>query len=205
MKTYPLACLALSLLAGCSKKEDAPQPVPVAPVQAGTINVVFDASATATLPASTQSKSLLANKPTWQQNSDRLTIKLESLNVINTVDDHVDFVVPVGKWKTGLTGTYALASQPNTTAGDALVSYLRPLPSSSSAYPNSYTSNANQLAGTLTITSYDTQRKLLSGSYQVRFINVKGPFSFLGIGSMGDPRRDGDVTVSGTFQEIPLN
>jgi hypothetical protein len=204
MKFLTPSCLALIVLAACSHKDADPQPAPVAPVQAATLDVKFDYYATTSLPASTQSKSLLADKPTWKQASDRLTITLEVLNVISTVDDHVDFVLPLSKQKPGLTGTYTVASQPNTTAGDALASYIRPVPSNSSAYPNVYTSNSNQVTGTLTITSYDAKRQLLSGTYQARYSNVKGPFSFLGMGSVGDPRRDGDLTISGTFQEIPL-
>ena len=202
MKTFSSLLFAATLLTACSKKDADPQPTPAAPVQAATIDVRFDYYAAGSAPATTQSISLLADRPSWKQTADRLTLTLEKQNVLNKVEDHVDVVIPVSKLKTGLVGTYVLASQPNTSGGDALMTYLRP--GSVDAYSNVYTSNANQLDGNLVITEYDAQRHLISGRYTVRFVNVKGPFSFLSINSAGDPRRDGDLTVNGTFQELPV-
>ena len=202
MKKLASFLLATTLLTACSKKEADPQPTPTAPAQAATIDVRFDYYAAGNLPASTQSMSLLADKPSWVKTTDRLTLTLQKLNVIDMVADQVEVVIPLNKQKAGLVGTYVLASQPNTSAGDALMTYLRP--GSSSAYSNLYASNNSQVAGNLIITGYDAQRQLISGSYSARFTNVKGPFSFLAVGSSGDPRRDGDLTVNGTFQELPL-
>jgi hypothetical protein len=60
-------CLAAATLTACSKKEE-PQPVAAtpAPIQAATVNTAFDAYATGSSPAATQSLSLLATKPTYQ-------------------------------------------------------------------------------------------------------------------------------------------
>lgn len=201
MKNIATFLVAAALLTGCSKKEADPQPAP-APAQAATIDVVFNYYATGNEPASTQSMSLLADRPSWKKTADRLTLTLDKQSVVNTLEDQVEVVIPLNKQKAGLVGTYVLASQPNTTAGDAMITYLRP--GSSSTYPNYYGSNTNQVAGTLVITSYDAQRQLISGRYSAQFTNVKGPYSYLELGSAGDPRRDGDLAVSGTFTEVPM-
>jgi hypothetical protein len=203
VKNLASLLLAVTLISACSKKEADPQPTPVTPpAQAANIDVKFDYYSTGSTPATTQSISLLADKPTWKQASDRLTITLEKLNVLGTAQDRVELTIPLNKQKPGLVGTYVLASQPNTTMGEALLEYVRP--GSSSSYSNTYGSNGNQVAGNMVITSYDTKRQLISGTYTARFTNVKGPFSFLGVGSVGDPRLDGDLTLNGTFQELPL-
>lgn len=205
MKNIASLALAAILLSACSKKEADPQPQPAvpAPVQAATINVAFDYYATGNSPASTQSLSLLAAKPTYKALADRLEVKLESLNSLNFVEDRVQFVIPISRQKTGLMGSYTLASQPDASLGEVLVTYTRPS-NSSSAYSNVYSGNQSRLEGSFIITSYDASRRLISGSYTVKALTVKGPFSFLGVGSASDPRRDGDLRLSGTFQELPL-
>lgn len=205
MKNIVPLVLTAILLSACGKKAADPQPQPTAPapVQAATINVAFDYYATSTAPASTQSLSSLAAKPTYQALADRLEVKLENLNTLNFVDDRVQFVIPISRQKNGLTGSYTLASQPDASVGEVLMTYTRPS-YSSSAYSNVYGSNQARLEGSFIITSYDAARRLISGSYTVKALNVKGPFSFLGAGSAGDSRRDGDLRLSGTFQELPL-
>jgi hypothetical protein len=203
MKNIASLALAAILLSACSKKEADPQPATPAPVQAATINVAFDYYATGSSPATTQSLSLLAAKPTYQALADRLEVKLESLSSLNFVEDRVQFVIPISRQKTGLVGSYTLASQPDASLGEVLLTYTRPS-NSSSAYSNVYSGNQSRLEGSFVITSYDASRRLISGSYSVKALNVKGPFSFLGVGSAGDPRRDGDLRLSGTFQELPL-
>jgi hypothetical protein len=202
MQNFFLFLLGLSLLTGCAKKEDAPQPAPApTPAQAATVNIAFDAYATASQPASTESLSLLATKPSYQVFPDRLQVTLEVLSVINTVQEQVVFTLPLSRQKNGLVGTYTLASQPDASLGETLVAYTRPS-GSTSAFSNVYGTNSARLEGTFVVSSYDAARQLLSGSYSVKALNVRGPFSFLGVGSVGDPRRTGDLRLSGTFQEI---
>lgn len=70
---------------------------------------------------------------------------------------------------------------------------------------NVYGSNFNQLDGVLIITAYDADRKLISGSYTANATAVKDPFLYIGIGGQGsDPRRSGDMQLTGTFEEIPF-
>ncbi len=207
MKNLASTLLLSSLLfTACSKKDADPQPTPSAPApapaQAATVNVAFDNYATASQPASTESLSLLATKPTYQAFSDRLEVKLEVADVRGVVQDHVLFVLPISRQKSGLVGTYTLASQPDASLGEVLVTYRRPS-NSLSEYSNVYGSNTAKLEGSFTITGYDASRRLLSGSYAVKALNVKGPFSFLSAGSWGDTRRSGDLRLSGTFQELP--
>jgi hypothetical protein len=127
-------------------------------------------------------------------------VKLEAINTNNFVQDRVLFTIPISRQKAGLTGTYTLASQPDAGLGDALVTYTRPS-NSTSALDNVYGTNSARLEGSFIITSYDASRRIISGSYTVK---MKGPFSFVDVNSAGDPRRDGDVRLSGTFQEVPL-
>jgi hypothetical protein len=132
--------------------------------------------------------------------TDRLEVKLEAINTNNFVQDRVLFTIPISRQKAGLMGTYTLASQPDAGLGDALVTYTRPS-NSTSAFDNVYGTNSARLEGSFIITSYDASRRIISGSYTVK---MKGPFSFVDVNSAGDPRRDGDVRLSGTFQEVPL-
>ena len=198
-------CLAAAVLTACSKKAADPQPTATAPapVQAATINMAFDYYAVGNSPAMTQSLSLLATKPTYQVFSDRLEVKLEAFSAANFLQDRVLFTIPISRQKTGLLGTYTLASQPDAGLGEVLVKYTRPS-NSTSAFDNVYGTNSARLEGNFVITSYDASRRIISGSYTVKALNVKGPFSFVDNTSSGDPRRDGDLRLSGTFQEVPV-
>ncbi|GAB3673616.1 hypothetical protein GCM10027594_35320 [Hymenobacter agri] len=195
--------LAAGLLASCSKKEAEPQPAPAAPAQAATLNVVFDFYATGSSAAHTQSLSLVPQKPVAPQSSDRVLIKLEYANSAFFVEDQLLLTLPLSRQKPGLVGTYTLASQPDASRGEVLVAYTRPTSSSSNLYSNVYDSNRNQLEGSLTISAYDAGRRLISGSYTVKAVNAKSPFSFRSYGA-ADSRPDGDLRLTGTFTELPM-
>jgi hypothetical protein len=198
--------LAATLLTACSKKEIDPQPaVPqTPPAQAATINMAFDFYPTAGSQASTQSLSLVPQKPAGQLLSDRLVIKLEYANALSFVEDQVQFTLPLSRQKTGLVGTYTLASQPDASVGEVLVSYIRPIAASANAYYNTYDSNRARIEGSLVINAYDATRRLISGTYAVRAMNVKTPFSFLSYNATIDSRLNGDLRLTGTFTELPL-
>lgn len=70
--------------------------------------------------------------------------------------------------------------------------------------PNYFSSSNNTVDGNLVITSYDAARKLISGSYTLTVKRMKDPYTFIGTNSATDPRREGDVKVEGTFEEVPL-
>lgn len=204
MKKLTSFLLAATLLSACSKKGTDPQPTPAPPAQAATINMAFDFYPTASSPARTQSLSLVPQKPAGQLLNDRLVIKLEYADAANFVVDQVQFTLPLGRQKPGLVGTYTLASQPDASVGEVLVVYNRPVSASANAYFNTYESNQSRLEGNLVIGAYDATRRLVSGTYTVKAVNVKSPFSFLSYNSSGDPRPNGDLRVSGTFTELPL-
>ena len=202
MKNLAALLLAAASLAACSKNDPQPAtPAAPAPAQAATINVAFDAYATASQPASTESRSLLATKPVYKVYSDRLEVTLKAFYPNGDVQDQAVFTIPLGRQKVGLAGTYTLASQPDASLGEVLVNYTRPAGTSGAI--NAYTSNSTRLEGSFTLSAYDASRRIISGSYAVKCLNVKYPFSFLAAGSSGDPRRDGDLRLSGTFQELP--
>lgn len=206
MKNLTSICLGLVLLTACAKKEADPQPAaPVlpAPIQEATLNLRFDYYGTIKDPSATRSLSLLATRPAGQQFTDRLTLHFDNLDRFNTITDQLDFVLPRSRHKAGLVGTYSLASQPDAGVGDAQVSYVRPI-DAGAVRANVFTSSISQLTGSLTITTYDAARQLVSGSYSLSLDSVKDPFSFTSAGLGTDSRRDGDLRLSGTFQEVPL-
>ena len=204
MKNLASFLLAATLLTACSRNGTDPQPAPPAPAQAATINMAFDFYPTASSPARTQSLSLVPQKPVGQLLSDRLVVKLEYANALNILEDQVQFTLPLSRQKPGLVGPYTLASQPDTSVGEVLVAYTRPINASANAYFNVYDSNRVRLEGSLVISAYDAGRRLISGTYAVKALNVKTPFMFLGYNSSGDSRPDGDLRLSGTFTELPL-
>lgn len=205
MKNIATFLFAVTLLTACSKKEADPQPAsPQAPVQAATINMAFDYYAVGNSPASTESLSLLATKPVYKMYSDRLEVNMQAVNSAGFVQDRILLTIPLSRQKAGLVGTYTLASQPDASLGEMLVNYTRPS-NSSSAYDNVYSSNSARVEGSFTLAAYDASRHIISGSYTVKFLNVKGPFSFVDYSSTGDPRRNGDLRLNGSFQELPLN
>jgi hypothetical protein len=201
-KIAPL--LAALLLTACSKKGVDPTPPPLPPAQAATVNMAFDFYPTASSPARTQSLSLLPQKPVAQQLSDRLVIKLDYANTAGITEDQLQFTVPLNRQKPGLAGTYTLASQPDASQGEVLVSYIRPTSASSNTYYNTYDSNRCRLDGSLTISAYDASRRLISGTYSVKAVNVKTPFFFLAYSAASDTRPDGDLRLTGTFTELAL-
>ncbi|WBO83681.1 hypothetical protein [Hymenobacter yonginensis] len=178
----------------CHKDQD-DQPQPAAPAQAATLNMTFHY----TNPDETRGINHLADKPSGQQLADRLVVTFSNSQA-NPVDQ-IEFTIAKSRQKSGLAGTYALASQPDPGAGDVQVRYLRPTPSSA-AIGNLVTGNTHRLTGSFIISSYDANRQLISGSYTVEAADSKDPFTFLTTGV--DNRRSGDLRVYGTFTEVPL-
>ncbi len=199
LKSLLLAsCIAVSLGIVSCQQDDVPQPAEPAPVREATINTVFRYYS----PDESRGINHLADKPFGQWSSDRLTVKFHNTIPGLNPTDEIQFVLPKSRQKTGLTGTYTLASQPDPGQGDVQVKYLRP--GTSSSWNNGVNSNAHVLEGSFIITSYDARRNLISGSYAVEAKDVRDAFVFLASGSSADNRRTGDLRVYGAFTEVPL-
>lgn len=178
----------------CHKDQD-DQPQPTAAVQAATLNMTFHYAS----PDETRGINHLADKPSGQQLADRLVVTFSNSQTSPT--DQLEFTIAKSRQKSGLAGTYALASQPDPGAGDVQVRYLRHTPSSA-AIGNLVTGNTHRLTGSFIISSYDANRQLISGSYIVEAADSKDPFTFLTTNI--DTRRSGELRVYGTFTEVPL-
>jgi hypothetical protein len=206
MRTLAPSTLLLTVLLTASCQEEKgkdPQPAPAAPIQAATINVYFDAYATPSKPAETKSATLLATLPVGQLLSDRLTIHFDN-SFNDRVTDEVDFIIPKGRQRAGIVGTYTISSQPDAAAGDVQASYLRPS-NNGDMWLNFFSSNNNMVGGSLVITSYNATRRLISGTYTLIVKDMKDPYTFIGYNSAADTRRAGNVRVAGTFEEVPLH
>lgn len=131
-------------------------------------------------------------------------LRIDAIEVINHGDSRIEFVLPVSRQKTGLVGSYSLASQPDINQGDVLVTLTRPYYNLSTVSANLYTSNSERLTGSFIITSYDAARQLISGSYSVDAPNVQDPQAYDVVAVPGDIRRWGDLHFAGIFQEVPL-
>ena len=58
--------------------------------------------------------------------------------------------------------------------------------------------------GKLTITAYDSKRKLISGDYEVKARNLINDPTVQSVGQPIDPVNQCDLTVSGSFKHVKL-
>lgn len=194
--------LTASLLGtSCGKDcEPTPEPVAATPIQAATLHVFFEYAGS----ADGRSVSYLADKPTGQLASDRLTLTLNNMFPAVGPSDKVVFVLAKSQQKPGLVGTYSLASQPDASKGDVQTTFFR-YSSIKENTDNYVASNLNQLSGSLVITAYDAARQLISGTYEIKAAGIRDVFTFRpNFDSNPDSRRLGNLRVHGSFQEIPL-
>lgn len=59
--------------------------------------------------------------------------------------------------------------------------------------------------GNLTITAYDSKRKLISGQYEIKAKNLINDPTIQSVGQPIDPINQCDLTVSGSFQHVKLS
>ncbi|MBC6697202.1 hypothetical protein [Hymenobacter sp. BT190] len=196
MKRFLFACLTTaSLFTIACQKDAAEQPQPAVPAQEAALNMTFRYNS----PDETRGINHLADRPGGQLLPDRLVLKLSNSQTRPT--DQLEFTIAKSRQKPGLAGTYTLASQPDPSAGDVQVSYLRSS-FTGNAIGHLVTGNSHRLTGSVVISSYDAARNLISGSYSVEAAGSKDPFVFLTSGT--DNHRSGDLRVYGTFTEVPL-
>ncbi|RFP66080.1 hypothetical protein D0N36_04980 [Hymenobacter lapidiphilus] len=111
--------------------------------------------------------------------------------------DAMSFTVPRASLTAALTGVYELRSLASPAAPVASVyTFFR-----SRAAGSINSTTYRNVRGQLTITGYDAQRQLLTGSYQAQLENVSDPAD--NNGASGDALRC-NVEVTGSFTNLKL-
>lgn len=184
--------LTLAFTAGCDKddREDTPEPLPE--------------------PSATYSRSII-----YQDNGQRrdttfqakqleafVTQSAQSLSVgvgPTSSTEGIDFALDRTKLPVTLTGSYTLKTIGNRTL-DADVNYYYKQPASLGTGTIIYPSSMQYLSGSLVISSYDAKRQLLSGTYTATLTGASDPH----VAYSTFPKRKCDITVTGTFANVPL-
>ncbi|MBF9223233.1 hypothetical protein [Hymenobacter ruricola] len=194
MKTFIALCLTAALAAGCSKKEADPQPADPA--------VRADMTRTFTFPASSSSDAGL----TYSQKSMRLFGQRDGNALVLAFDvpegsDFISFTIPTAALSANLQGTYALRDRQNTAGAVVETQYaytILKVPGATSS--QLFFSNGNTMVGKVVITAYDSQRRLLAGSFEMAMDGVNDPRERNP--ATGTPRCN--VKVTGKFENLQL-
>ncbi|MET4074243.1 hypothetical protein [Hymenobacter sp. UYCo722] len=188
-------CLAAAVLTACSKKED-PQPVAPAPAAQAEMTRTF------TFPASSGSDSGL----TYTQQSMRLTGKLDAMALSLGFDvpegsDFIGFTIPASALPAMLPGSYRLQDRQNSPGAVVETRYAYTILNAPGSFKSRlFFSTTNTMVGKVVITAYDSQRRLLTGSFEMAMDGVH------------DPRESHpapvpllcNVKVTGTFENLKL-
>lgn len=116
-----------------------------------------------------------------------------------TGTEGIGFTLDRTKLPATLTGTYTLKSLRDRTL-DADVTYYYDLPESRGGGTIIYPSSMQYVTGSFAINSYDAKRQLLSGTYTATLTGASDPTAAY----MTFPKRKCDITVTGTFTNMPL-
>ncbi|RPD49761.1 hypothetical protein DNI29_02910 [Hymenobacter sediminis] len=191
-----------AIATACQKDKEMAEPTVAPPVQEANISFTYTYPAA---EAENKGQTFLAKEPAGKLTTQKLTLvfEKESRAAGAGTDEHLEFVLPSSKQTPGFVGSYTIATQPDPGQGDVLATYERPF-YGTGAYLNRYSGNTDAMDGSLTITEYNAERQLISGSYSFLLKNIKDPFKFLGVGSQSDSRPACEVKCYGTFKEIPL-
>jgi hypothetical protein len=106
-------------------------------------------------------------------------LSTSALNISLSADeglDNLSFSIPRANLLTTITGAYTLKSVGAGQTGVVATSYsYYRLNVSGASSASLYLSSQNIILGNLTITAYDAQRRLLSGTYEMRLDNIEDP------------------------------
>ena len=177
MKLFHCFLLVLVVLysAACSSKNDDPQPDPTPAISLKRVLRYLAASHPEQVQA--YSQRTLHSSASLHRDG-KLFIDFLAFEG----KDHVDITVPRASLTADLRGTYTLRSQtaPQGPAEATYRYYLSNAPGSLHyrSYPVGF------MQGQLTITAYDAQRQLLSGTYSITLPNVADPHDPI-VGSNG--------------------
>lgn len=185
----PLAALISLGAAACNSKKDDPQPDPATEMQL---------IRSFTYPtASSYNNSITYSQKTLQSSAVLGDKGLYIGFAAVEGKDGLSFTIDPGSVAAGLTGTYALreVATPQNPATAHYVYTISDAPGASSFR----LFDSPEIAGQVTVTSYNAQRKLITGSFQVRLDNVSDPASSTPFSS---PQCN--VDVKGTFTNLKL-
>lgn len=195
MKNLVTIFLAAVLLTACSKDQD-PQPAAPAPaLQAGMTR-------TFTFPSNSNYDTGL----TYTQKSMRITGKLDGSALSMAFDvpegsDFISFAMPASTLSANLQGSYRLRDRQNSPNAVVETRYSYTtlnVPGASSG--QLFFSSGNNMVGKVVITAYDSQRRLLNGSFEMAIDGVSDPRERYP--SANSARCN--VKVIGTFENLKL-
>lgn len=184
--------LTLAFTAGCNKddREETPEPRSEPAVNYSRSIVYHDNGPRRDTTFQVQQLEAYAN-----QDAQNLAIGVHPA----ATTEGIGFVLNRVKLSATLTGTYTLNTLRDRTR-DADVTYYYDLPESLGGGTILYFNNAQHLTGNLTITGYDTKRQLLNGTYTTTLEGASDPT----VPYTTFPKRKCDITITGTFTNIPL-
>lgn len=147
------------------------------------------------------------NDLTYSQKSMTGTGKLDAGELLLAFDvpegnDYISFIIPQAALTSGFKGTYELLDRqrsPSKIVDTRYVYTLRNIPGTYSS--TIYQSNTNTMQGQVTITSYDAQRHLLSGSYVMAIENLDDPTYHR---PFSNTEMRCNLKVEGTFTNLKL-
>ncbi|MCA8832467.1 hypothetical protein [Hymenobacter pini] len=116
-----------------------------------------------------------------------------------TTAEGIRFTLDRTKLPTTFTGAYTLQTLRDRTL-DAETRFYYDLPESLGGGTVIYPSSMQHVTGSFVISSYDAKRQLLSGTYTATLTGASDPT----VAYSTFPKRKCDITVSGTFANIPV-
>jgi hypothetical protein len=157
---------------------------------------------TFTFPASSGSDTGLS----YTQQSMRLTGKLDATALLlgfNVPEgsDFIGFSIPVSALSASLPGSYRLQDPQHSAGAVVETRYTYTILNASGTFKSRlFFSNANAMVGKVVITAYDSQRRLLTGSFEMAMDGVYDPRD-----SAPAPTPSlCNVKVTGTFENLKL-
>ncbi|MBT2556169.1 hypothetical protein J7E24_00070 [Hymenobacter sp. ISL-91] len=187
-------CAASFFGAACHKDSDpAPEPTPDATYTLDRM-VYYPASA----ESSGVSYSPLAITGTALNRGDGLELRFRSGD---PAGDHIVFQIEYPKLVPGRVGKYPLKSV-SEAANPAQATYTLTYGTGQNAFAGrTYQASAYKTTGDLTISTYDTGRGVISGSYSMKLNELADPYAEL---MPTRPVRTCEVVVSGEFANVPV-
>ncbi|MBC6991926.1 hypothetical protein [Hymenobacter sp. BT491] len=183
--------LTLAFTAGCDKDDrETPEPLPEPAVTySRTIVYQDNGQHRDTTFQAPQLKGFVT------QTAESLAVGVEP----TTNTEGIGFELDRTKLSATLTGTYTLKTLRDRTL-DADVSYYYDLPESLGGGTVIYPSSMQHVTGSFAISSYDAKRQLLSGTYTATLTGASDPH----VAYSTFPKRRCDITVTGTFTNVPV-
>lgn len=183
--------LTLAFTAGCSKDDqETPEPTPE-PTMSYSRSIIYQDNGQRR--DTTFQVAQLKGYATQMAKS--LSVGVEPI----TGTEGIGFGLDRTKLSAALTGAYTLQTLRDRTL-DAEVSYYYDLPESLGGGTTIYPSSMQNVTGSFVISSYDARRQLLSGTYTATLTGASDPT----VPYMTFPKRRCDITVAGTFANIPV-